>query len=257
MNKNLIAFLILSNIYITISLKAGFLDYDEITNFDENNSEFSFDYTDGDSTFILVIIKTKNIMNYRCKCGTSEIADSSTTHSSFIIKAKKGSCTILLSADSVFKLGGTILIHDINKEINYDYASSEIKAKYAYDNILESNEKVPDIIYSLPTFQEDFKAKFTYPESSININNKKFTLSNPIRVCQNKDCRDDVKVYQFVKGKTYKIHIKFEELKFDSKKLYATPQFNMVQASDSDKVDEGNNLKMKVSLISLLLLLIF
>ena len=42
MNKYLISFLILSNIYITISLKAGFLDYDEVTDFDENNSEFSF-----------------------------------------------------------------------------------------------------------------------------------------------------------------------------------------------------------------------
>ena len=254
MNKIIIIFLILCNIYSTLSLKAGFLDYDEVTDIDENNSEFNFEYNDGDSTFILVIIKTESILNYNCKCGSSEIEGKTPVKSSFIIKATKGTCNIKITANTHLELEGTILIHDIKKEIDYPSKNKDI---YTYDDILESDEKVPDIIYALPTFQEDFKAKFTYSNIKISRNGKENTLSNPIRVCQNTDCRDDVKVYQFVKGKSYKIHIKFEELKFGSTKSYFTTTFSMAQASDSDKVDEGNNLKMKISLISLLLLLLF
>ena len=180
MNKIIIIFLILCNIYITLSLKAGFLDYDEVTDIDENNSEFNFEYNDWDSTFILVIIKTKSILNYNCKCGSSEIEEKTPAKSSFIIKATKGTCNIKITADFPFELEGTILIHDIKKEIDYPSKNKDI---YAYDNILESDEKVPDIIYSLPTFQEDFKAKFTYSNVKISRNGKEYTLANPIRVC--------------------------------------------------------------------------
>ena len=258
MNKILFISLILSNIIIILT--AGYLSYDVETQIDYYNNEFFIKYFEGDSTYILIIIKIYSYLFYNCKCANSEeITDDTLWHSSFVILAKKGMCKIKITANSPFVLNGTIVIHDISKDINYDYNSIEIKNKYYFGSYLQSNQTVPDIIYFLPTFKEDFKAKFTYSNTSISINNKKKIPSNPIRVCQNKNkkCRDDVKIYQFVKGKNYTIHIKFEELKFDSRKVFITTPFELLQANESDKVDEGNNVKMKISLVSLILLLIF
>ena len=163
MNKSIIIFLILSNIYISISLQAGYLQYDEETTIDYYNNEFIINYFEGDSTFILVIIKTNWLLYYKIKCANSEeISDDTLWHSSFVILAKKGTCIIKITANLPFRLEGTILIHDINKEIDYDYNSTEIKNKYEYGSYLQSNLSVPNIIYSLPTFKEDFKANFTY-----------------------------------------------------------------------------------------------
>ena len=260
MKKIFIIFFILSSIYINISLTAPVLKYDQETIIDRNYIEFNINAFDVDPTFILVIIKTQYMLFYRYRCANlKEIKDDTFWHSSFIIEVQKEVCFLTIYTGYPFKAEGTILIHDISKDINYDYNSIEIKNKYKYNSYIQSNQMVPEIIYSLPTFKEDFKAKFTYSNDSISINDNKNIPSNPIRVCQNKNkkCRDNVNVYQFVKGKNYTIHIKFEELKFDSRKVYITTPFELLQANESDKVDEGNNVKMKISLISLLLLLIF
>ena len=260
MKKIFIIFFILSSIYINMSLTALVLKYDQETIIDRNNIEFNIYAFDEDSTFILVIIKSQYLLYYRYKCANlKEIKDDTFWHSSFIIEAQKEVCFLTIYTGYPFKAEGTILIHDISKDINYDYNSIEIKNKYKYNSYIQSYYKYPDIIYSLPTFKEDFKAKFNYSNTSISINDTKIIPSNPIRVCQNKNkkCRDNVNVYQFVKGKNYTIHIKFEELKIDSRKVFITTPFELLQANDSDKVDEGNNIKMKISLISLLLILIF
>ena len=83
----------------------------------------------------------------------------------------------------------------------------------------------------------------------IPIGDKTFTLSNPFQVCGEK-CENDVKTYKFAKGKEYKIKIKFQELKTDSTTRYYFPDYSF------EKTSKSENIKIALSLISLLLLLL-
>ena len=245
MNKRHIIFLLIAYISFVISLKSGEIIFDEEIDFDENNSKFNFANEGEDTEYYLMTINPKESTYIQCSCGGSQIIDEIVQDLvSYGLKLdKEKSCNIVLSVFGEKELKGKINVHPLKNEIPVD-----LTKKTEYTGLAESLDQCPPLVYSVSDLTEDIKFKFNFPLTQISLDGKTFTLSNPFQVCGEK-CEDDVKTYEFSKDKNYKIKIKFQEIKTDSTTKYYFPSYSFEKASASD-------IKIKLSLISLLLLLI-
>lgn len=247
MIKNYIIFLLIAYISFAISLKSGQIEFDEEIDFDENNSEFNFENEGEDTAFFLMTINPTENTKIKYTCGTQGRSENAFEITSFGLKLNKAEfCNIILSVDDGKVLKGKIKVHPLKKEIPVD-----LTKKTEFKGLAQSYDECPPLIYSVSNITEDIKFKFNFEPTKVTIVDKTFILSNPFQVCGGK-CEGDVKTYKFSKGKNYKINIKFEEIKpgtgYTTK--YYFPGFSFEKTSKSD------NIKIKLSLISLLLLLI-
>ena len=193
----------------------------------------------------MTINPTENTkIKYTCDGGSSRTESSDELISYGLKLDKAGSCNIVLSVDDGKELKGKIKVHPLKNEIPVD-----LTKKTEFKGHAQSYDQCPPLVYSVSNVSEDIKFKFDFQTTKISIVDKTFTLSNPFQVCGEK-CENDVKTYKFSKGKKYTINIKFEELNTGTTKRYYFPGFSF------EKTDKSDNIKIKLSLISLLLLLI-
>ena len=92
--------------------------------------------------------------------------------------------------------------------------------------------------------------QFTHGHSVIRKEDKIFTLKNPFRVCQGKECKDDISQYTFINETDYTIEIKTEEINAGTKKYYYMNSFSFYKKSNG-----GNNILMNPLIYLVLLLL--
>ena len=200
MIKNLIIFLILINISITISLEAEkkFI-YDVESTFDKDNNEFTIENNSDDSAFYLIIINTKCQLFYRFDCtitpGRNMVSMGSYALS---LNIKKESCKLVIKSYQDSEIKGTIMVHPLNIEINVDFNKKE---KYAINEVISADEKSSPIIYSFSNLEEDVSVKFSYSNVTTKFDDTTFTLTNPFKVCLKDDCKDKIETYKFLKGK--------------------------------------------------------
>lgn len=247
MIKNLIIFLLIANISFVVLLKSGQIVFDEEIAFDENNSEFNFENEEEETAFFLMTINPTADIKVKYTCGGEGRTEGVPMLMSFGLKLDKAkSCNIVLSADDGKELKGKIKVHPLKNEIPVD-----LTKKTEYKGLAQSYDNCPPLVYSVSNITEDIKFRFDFENTKVSIVDKSFTLSNPFQVCGEK-CQNDVKTYKFAKGKNYKINVKFEEIKpgtgYTTK--YYFPGFSF------EKTNKSDNIKIKLSLISLLLLLI-
>ena len=188
--------------------------------------------------------KENTNIKYTCEGGQNR-NENAPELISYGLKLDKGkSCNIVLSADGVLK--GKIKVHPLKNEIPVD-----LTKKTEFKGHAQSFDQCPPLVYSVSNVAEDTTFKFDFQTTKVTIVDKTFTWSNPFQVCGEK-CENKVKTYKFSKGKNYKININFEEIKpgADYTTRYYFPSFSFEETSVSD------NIKIKLSLISLLLLFI-
>ena len=225
MLKTLIFFLLSASIPMKELTTSSHLDFDTETFFDKNNYVFSFSNEDYKKNFYLVHIDTNSILNYKCECtGAPRKKDTTTAHKYFILKSEKGQCVITITTPSekIFPVKGTIWAHPIKNSIQADIA----KNKYEINKILNSDELLPPIVYSVSNLENDIEINFSYSKGLVIINGKEFILSNPFEICLENDCKTGITSYKFLKGKNYEIRVKFEELDSDDGKYYYLPSFS-------------------------------
>ena len=245
MIKNFILFLLLANTSFIISLKSGQIVFDEEIDFDETNSEFNFDNEGEETEYYLMTISPTESVKLKYTCGDRGFNGNIPERMSIGLKLDKTqSCNIILSADGGNEFKGKIMVHPLKNEIPVDLTKITEHKGFG-----QAYETFPPLVYSVSNVTENVKFKFDFVNVKIPIGDKTFTLSNPFQVCGEK-CENDVKTYKFAKGKEYKIKIKFQELKTDSTTRYYFPDYSF------EKTSKSENIKIALSLISLLLLLL-
>ena len=244
MYQQIILLLLISTIS-TIDSNSSSIEFDVKQPFDENNHEFTFSNTADVPKFFMVEIDTDTILHYEYQCqGSEKITDVVTGKPIFIIKAQAGECLInIFSTSWVFEVKGTIEIHPLEKEIPIKL--DEIR-KVRKNYMVGFDEKFPSLVYSISNLEEDIIINFSYGKSSVIIDGKRISLNNPFRICVENDCKDDIKSYEFIKEKDYKVEIKVQEIAVGSKRKYYMNCFAF---------SAGNNIAVN-SLIYLMLLLL-
>ena len=253
---SLIFLLTLASISSKETLSSTKVQYDVMTPFDKQNNQFNFENTE-DNNYFFISVETKDMFNYQITCSSQStiygrIYDSVNAY--FIIKAlNQGSCDIkFILENEEFSMTGKFSVHPMKNEIPIDFKKQKT---YSVGCLVECDDgNCPLLTYSISNPTENYVIDLSYGDDiEMTIDGKKFILSNPFKVCQENDCKENIKTYSIEKGKNYKIIIKFEELKTERRTVYVFPYFSI-----SDSSDSGNSaFRIKLSIISLILLLIF
>ena len=97
MIKGLILILILANIFAKSPITAPIIELDKTVPFDDDNYQFSFDYTE-DNTYFFISIVSDDIFKYEITCTNQDTKSADITGSLnafFVIKAlNAGTCDI-------------------------------------------------------------------------------------------------------------------------------------------------------------------
>ena len=258
MYKKIILLLLISTISAKTNLVSSKIEFDVKQPFDESNHEFTFGNEAQETKFFIVQIVTPTKMlkyDYQCQ-GSSRETGTVLTNPIFIIKAQTGECSInIYSTSSLYKVKGTIEVHPLDRAfpINLD------KEKVVINSLVSYNEKFPSLVYSISNLVADTEAKFTHDSPTIIIEDIYFTLKNPFRICVENECKDDIETYTFIKGKSYTIEIKNEELVAKTKKQYYMSTFSFYKTSGGggDDTSAGNNISVNPVISLLLLILLF
>jgi len=247
MIKCLILFLIFAGISTKESISSG-IQFDVDVPFDKQNNEFSFDYTE-DNAYFFMEIETNYNLNYEITCTSQDgMAGEVEGYGDFffIIKAQhSGKCDIkFIQNSSALGMSGTFAVHPMKNEIQVNF--EKIK-KFSIDNsIIIEDENCPQLIFSISNPTQNYDIDLSYNN---NCNVDGVVLSNPFKVCQENDCKENINSYSIEKGKNYKIFIKFEKVG----NKYAFPSFEFSVHSNLP----NSAFNIQLSIISLILLLLF
>ena len=253
---SLIFLLALTSISSKETLSSTKVQYDVMTPFDKQNNQFNFENTE-DNNYLFISVETKNILDYQITCSSQSTIEGNivgSVNAYFIINALyQGSCDIKFIQDSkVLDMTGTFSVHPLKNEIPIDFKKQKT---YSIDYLVKCDDgKCPLLTYSISNPTENYDIYLSYDENTqVIIDEKKFTLSNPFKVCQENDCKENIKIYSVEKGKNYKIILKFETLRAERRTVYAFPGFRISDSPDS----QNSSFTIKLSIISLILFLLF
>ena len=223
------------------------IEFDEGVPFNEQNNHFNFEYTE-DNTFFLIEIETNYNLNYEITCTSQDgMAGELDGYGdfSFIIKAQHaGKCGIkFIQNSSALKMSGTFAVHLMKNEIQVNF--EKIKKFTIGNSITIEDENCPQLTFSISNPTQNYDIDLSYD----NCNVDGVVLSNPFKVCQENDCKENINSYSIEKGKNYKIIIKFEKVG----NKYAFPSFEFSVHSNLP----NSAFNIQLSIISLILLLLF
>ena len=245
MIKYLILFLIFAGISSKESISSG-IQFDVDVPFDKQNNEFSFDYTE-DNAYFFIMIETDDMFNYEVICTSQDTISGNVLGSTnFFIKAlNAGSCNIkFIEKSSIFDMSGTFFVHPMKNEIEINF--EKIKKYSIYDSVTTEDENCPQLTFAVSNPTQNYDIDLSYKE---NTKIDETILSNPFKVCQENNCKENIKSYSIEKGKNYKIIIKFEKVG----NRYAFPKFEFSVHSNLP----SSAFNIQLSIISLILLLLF
>ena len=194
MYKKIILLLLISTVSTKTELDSTIIDFDVKQPFDENNLVFTFTNSARDQKFFLMQIDSDIYsVNYEYQCGSTGKSSKSSANHLFIIKANSGDCTINISyAVKELKSKGTIWVHPFDREIIFNLEKEE---KFAFSKYVEFKEKFPSLFFSVSNLTKDTEVQFTHGHSVIRKEDKIFTLKNPFRICQGKECKDEYPLF--------------------------------------------------------------
>ena len=142
-------------------------------------------------------------MKYSYQCQIPGNKSESSLNHLFIIKADPGDCRINIEyALKELTSKGTIWVHPFDREIIFNLEKEE---KFAFSKYVEFKEKFPSLFFSVSNLTKDTEVQFTHGHSVIRKEDKVFTLKNPFRICQGKECKDDISQYTFINETDYTI----------------------------------------------------
>ena len=209
MIKCLILFLIFAGISTKESISSG-IQFDVDVPFDKQNNEFSFDYTE-DNAYFFIMIETGDILEYEVICTSQDTISGDVVGSvdaNFFIKAlNAGSCNIkFIQNSSALKMSGTFFVHPMKYEIQVSLGNNN---KYSIGYLVSTeDENCPQLTFSISNPTQNYDIDLSYGNCKVDG----VVLSNPYKVCQENDCKENIKSYSIEKGKNYKIFIKFEKV---------------------------------------------
>ena len=253
MIKGLILILILANIFAKSPITSTIIELDKTVPFDDDNYQFSFDYTE-DNTYFFISIVSDDIFKYEITCTNQDTKSADITgkiNAFFVIKAlNAGKCDIKFIRGP-FEMSGTFCVHLLKNAIEVDFTKQET---YSVESFVECEDgECPLLTYSVSNVEQDYNVKLEYHEGTIvTVDGESYTLSNPYKICEGSDCKENIKEVSFKKGKEYKIIIKFEKIQGTQTTKYYFPSFKFHKASE----DHNNSSRINISIISLILLLL-
>ena len=112
-------------------------------------------------------------------------------------------------------MSGTFSVHLMKNEIQVNF--EKIKKFTIGNSITIEDENCPQLTFSISNPTQNYDIDLSYD----NCNVDGVVLSNPFKVCQENDCKENINSYSIEKGKNYKIIIKFEKVC----NKYAFPSF--------------------------------
>jgi hypothetical protein len=191
MHKIIILLLLITAISAKTNLASTIIDFDVKQPFDENNLIFTFTNSALESKFFLVKIDSELFhVKYSYQCQIPGNKSESSLNHLFIIKADPGDCRINIEyALKELTSKGTIWVHPFDREIIFNLEKEE---KFAFSKYVEFKEKFPSLFFSVSNLTKDTEVQFTHGHSVIRKEDKVFTLKNPFRICQGKECKDDI-----------------------------------------------------------------
>lgn len=231
------------------------------TTYDEKNTFFQIKYNGQETDTLIMNFKTLDgTINFELNCKSQHVEYNCAKCTIYNHKIKKNDdCTIkFFWNDEIFP--GTVLFYSIKTPI-------KIKLRNLYGDI-DYQSLVPDsslhnttqISYLVPNLERNARVKFDYKSE---FEDEKLFIENPFEICQNKVCKRNITTYDFKKGESYKITIKFTRYKnkiyWPAYSFYDVNYYNGTYDPDDVIIDDesGNNsniLKLNIILISLVLL---
>ena len=214
MIKNIIFIIILFHISSEIiqEIKDG-----EDIKYDKYNNKFKLKVSaeDGDLLFYIITDIQNTTVTIDFDTIRKIVLEPFYPGNGMIFNSKKeGNIEINLSADG--KEEGTIWIFPLSKNINIDFSENYGKM---FPSILDLNPSRATEIYSLnytvSKLPKEHNVIFNYL-SEIQILQYKYDVANPFRICHKNECIDDVVSYIFKENEEYTIHVKFQNIIFQS-----------------------------------------
>ena len=266
MINGLILILILANIFAKSPITSTTIELDKTVPFDYDNYQFSFDYTE-DNTYFFISIVSDDKFDYEINC-TNQYTEIGSILGSvgafFIIKAlNAGTCDIkFIGRGWPSEMSGTFFFFFLKNAIEVDFNKQET---YSVGFLVECKDgECPLLTYFFSNVEQDYNVKLEYAENTLVIlDGVSHILSNPYKICEGSDCKENIKEVSFKKGKEYKIIIKYEKIQGVIGPKYYFPPFNFHKTSedpetdDSDgKSDHSYSSRINISIISLILSLL-
>ena len=191
------------------SIKAGFN-----TSFDYNNKEFTFDYKGPGHDLILLYMNIEGA-TFHCtiECSLNIIGrDTEIGEFSMVnqIYYPKSPCYIKFDITEEKKEAkGSFVIYNFNKQL-----SIKLKNKYGNVNLPEREKEensfyqISHLTFSVPNLDRDVTVKFEYNKVNEKPNETKYIVErNPFKVCRGNKCEENITLYEFKKGESYKIFV--------------------------------------------------
>ena len=183
------------------------LEYDVEKPFNKDNNVFRLENTNY-PTFFLIYVNTDNkILN------TTYYSKNLFPYNSRVFKSPGGGWVLDALSSSFHGLvlsspegdeKGTIWIHPLKETITIDL-SKKIEKKIT----IESYGMFDPLTYSVSNLAKDRKVKFNYQKEYKDDEGETIKLSNPFMICKGEDCQENVESYEFKKGESYTIGVKF------------------------------------------------
>ena len=110
---------------------------------------------------------------------------------------------------------GKFWINPSKNELKIDLSKKYGKMIPIYSNYINAENA---ITYDITNLKRDYTIIFKY-QKEMKINYTYYNISNPFVVCRKNECKENITIYNFTKGESYKIIIKFEPIE-DSGRNY-------------------------------------
>ena len=205
--------------------------------FDKDNTEFEFDYNgEGDNDILVVFVEINERARYNHTCGMSSVSMSLSPpgrSTSFLLQGTKVNNKLeIYNLPSNGK--GNIWLNPLKNKLNIDLSEKKYgKMIYLIDK-MNGEYYFSPLTFVIANAAKNVKFKFEYEKTSTHY--KKYIegdLLNPFRVCHRNDCIDDVSTYEFKKGESYEIRVKFQKVLNEPENIHILPGFSFYESNSS------------------------
>ena len=196
------------SLLIIVSSKLSEFEFGKEITFDKDNKEFQFKYDKPDVFFVQAIYGNKLDIKLILDGNTCESISREKGGMGFVTSELEGTnYTISLNPGSNDK--GTLWVNPSKNEIKFDLNK---KFEWKFDIAKECPGPASKLTFVIDKAEKDVTFVFKYNNEIKDIFVEPIKVPNPFQVCHKTDCKDDITTYDFKKGESYKINVKYAEV---------------------------------------------
>ena len=206
-------------LFILVSSKNKVIEFGKNTTFDKDNKEFEFTYDQPDIFFIQT--------NYNHKLGLKFFIDG-TQHYQYIsdkggvgfITSQHNAASYKIILETDLNDNGTIWVNPSKNELKLDMIE---KVEWKFNITNDNYGPESKLTYVIDRVAKSKTIDFKYSNEIKDRYNKTIKVPSPFQVCSEGNCKDNISTYDFKKGYSYKIYIKYNKIG----NYYVFPSFSL------------------------------